>query len=61
MTDTKPTQTYSELTALRTFMGKPSELAAKKASPSLTNTAVNLLADHRLSASVRPMAPAKPT
>ena len=30
MTDAEPTQTYSELTALRTFMGKPSELAAKK-------------------------------
>ena len=30
MTDTEPTQTYSELTALRTFMGNPSELAAKK-------------------------------
>ena len=30
MTDAKPTQTYSELTALRAFMGKPSELAAKK-------------------------------
>ena len=30
MTDTVPTQTYSELNALRTFMGKPSELATKK-------------------------------
>ena len=30
MTDAKPTQTYSELTALRAFMGKPTELAAKK-------------------------------
>jgi len=35
MTDTKPTQTYSELTALRTFMGKPSDLAAKKSIPQL--------------------------
>ena len=30
MTDTEPTHSYSELTALRTFMGEPSELAAKK-------------------------------
>ncbi len=30
MTDSEPTHTYSELTPLRTFMGEPSELAAKK-------------------------------